>query len=248
MASAVVAPLVACADHSTPSASPAVAEATVTRTTPGGRVGSHTMIVFGGLDATFFSHIPLFGPPHDVQLVMQVKLDGGSLPRTFQDRLYTFVPETMSLDDVIRGTKTDFTGRLYLGNVEQNGRLLLSNVRVRVTNVAFSRNLDRRATEPPNPDYLFIGKAPNTTRVRIIHSPASVDEIVPFSIAAGSSISDADLESGVILTAQSPVRPPTDVASPPVESYSSSSSVTLHGTSGAGLSCLEGPDYFSECR
>src|SRR5262249_30088456 len=74
---------------------------TSTSTSTSGRVGSHGMVAFGTPGEAYVSHIPMFGPPHDVQAVVAgsfAAAPGGTLPATLSDRLYTFVPDKMSLD------------------------------------------------------------------------------------------------------------------------------------------------------
>src|SRR5262245_19602458 len=67
----------------------------------GGRVGSHGMVVAGTPAEAFLSHIPMFGQPHDVQAVVAgafSSLNGSTLPESFSEHLFTFVPDRMSLD------------------------------------------------------------------------------------------------------------------------------------------------------
>src|SRR5688572_10312381 len=89
-----------------------------------GRVGSHGMVLFGDRDRTYVSHIPMFGARmHDVQVITEIKLrqPPANLPQTFSDRLYTFLPDRMSLDALRLGTLRTMRGKIFLGNFEQQG-------------------------------------------------------------------------------------------------------------------------------
>lgn len=81
------------------------------------------MIVFGArASGYFFSHIPMFHAPHDVQVVFPTELEAA--PSNLADGLYTFKPDDarLSLDDVVLGTRLKIVGMLFRGNFEQNGK------------------------------------------------------------------------------------------------------------------------------
>src|SRR5262249_37788321 len=101
--------------------------------TADGRVGSHGMVLVGTPSGAYLSHVPLFPAPHDVQLLLSVKLDGGPLPATFSDRLYTFLPETLSLDALRLGRLGTMRGTVFAGSFEDGGRPIASHVTVTVT-------------------------------------------------------------------------------------------------------------------
>jgi hypothetical protein len=126
-----------------------------------GRVGVHGMIVFGDRDGTaYLSHIPMFHAPHDVQAVVEVKLTGASLaraPRDLSDRLYTFVPEPLSLDELRLGTLRTLRGTLYLGNFEDGGRPIASSVTANVVRVVHQHVLDASAPRASSNDVIRAG-------------------------------------------------------------------------------------------
>src|SRR3954471_528132 len=93
-----------------------------------GRVGSHGMVLVGSPDAAFLSHVPMFHTPHDVQLLLSVHLDGVKLPSSFSDRLFTFLPETLSLDDLRLGALKKLRGTVFLGSFENGGTPVAKNV------------------------------------------------------------------------------------------------------------------------
>ena len=68
-----------------------------------GRHAVHGMIVFGGAGATYLTHIPMFRPPHDAQLVLEVARTDTAKSTDFGAELHTFEPKPVSLDDIIAG-------------------------------------------------------------------------------------------------------------------------------------------------
>ncbi len=106
----------------------------------GSSMGEHGMVLFGGRDGLFLSHMPMFHRPHDTQAVLQVHLADAArdaaLRRELAARpaLWTIVPERFELDrlapeaaapirsfhaDVVRGHferggKTQSQGDLFI--------------------------------------------------------------------------------------------------------------------------------------
>jgi hypothetical protein len=100
----------------------------------GGRPGTHGMIAFGNsATGLFFSHIPMFQAPHDVQTVFAV--DMNAKKQAFDDQNYTVLPKRFALDDVILGNVKQFTGSVYRGNFEAGG-VELEQVKVVVKGMA----------------------------------------------------------------------------------------------------------------
>src|SRR5439155_25097602 len=86
-----------------------------------GRVGSHGMVLVGAPGAAFLSHVPMFHAPHDVQLLLAVRLDGASLPSSFSDRLFTFLPDALSIDDLRLGALKKMRGTVFLVCFDDGG-------------------------------------------------------------------------------------------------------------------------------
>jgi hypothetical protein len=141
-----------------------------------GRVGVHGMVVFGGGEHVFVSHIPMFRPPHDMQVIAEVAWTGG--PRSFSDRLYTFEPRPFSLDAFVRGEVVDVDGTLFEGNFESGGRPL-GPAHARVVRIVHARTLDPSARPGrAEPKYMTIGEGDDAALVRVIDGPPGVDEIL----------------------------------------------------------------------
>ena len=123
-----------------------------------GRIGTHGMVAFGTTAGdAYLSHIPMFAKPHDVQAVVRGSFIGSNLPRSLGDRLYTFLPKPFSLDAFRLGRLREITGTLYLGNFEDGGRPIATNVRFRVSEVVHQHVLDARAEETDADDVIDAG-------------------------------------------------------------------------------------------
>jgi hypothetical protein len=143
-------------------------------------MGVHGMVVFGAGDHVFVSHIPMFHPPHDMQIIAEVSWAEG--PRDFNQHLYTFEPRPFSLDAFVRGDVTAIEGTLYEGNFESGGRPL-GPAHARVVRIVHVHALDAAAPSAStrsadSPRYMTFGEGEGATLVRVIDGPPGVDEIV----------------------------------------------------------------------
>lgn len=155
-------------------ASGAGAEALV----PGGRPGEHGMVLFGDGGKLYLSHIPMFRRPHDYQAVFAVAVKSGTLPADTGSRLYTFLPDACSLDDLLRGQLKSLRGQLYQGSFERSDGRLLGPATFAITRVLLWRQLTAQLAAQPALSYFAF---PAGQRVFLVHpiGPApSFDQIV----------------------------------------------------------------------
>jgi hypothetical protein len=173
---------------------------------PGGRVGLHGMVVFGGAGGpVFFSHIPMFHGPHDMQAIVEVRLDAG--PPRFDTGLFTFKPTPFSLDDLALGRLATVSGTLYEGNFEQGGRPI-GEARAGVLRVVVARPLDGRAQAsdalggrvqaPEALEYTALGSRASAFLVHRISRAPDFDQIIAVDVGQ-TSLSDEALRAGVTL-------------------------------------------------
>jgi hypothetical protein len=207
------------------------------------------MVVFGTAGEAYVSHIPMFGPPHDVQAVVAgsfTALDGGALPKTLSDRLYTFVPDKMSLDAFRSGSLGELQGQIFVGNFEAGGQALPSRFRFRASRVVHQHVLDAGAKEPEL-GYLLLGSRKGTFAVHRIAGSPSFDEVLEVELS-GDVPSDAELAAGV----------PANLAGLPDAVAGRIGLVPAGKTVKAGsrsfvmkpktpLSCLIGPEFSAPC-
>jgi len=151
-------------------------------------MGKHGMLVVG-LDSIWASHLPMFHPPHDFQMLMEVGLEDAEAYR--KDRrasgepLYTLDPEKMSWKDLLPDgskppTRTSFTADIYRGHFERGGTQILEKAKVEVRRVAYSSPLV--AADPPASDltYRVVGGGDQLFLAHEIHGAPSFDHVVSF--------------------------------------------------------------------
>jgi hypothetical protein len=221
-----------------------------------GRVGSHGMVVTGSPSEAFLSHIPMFAAPHDVQVVIRgafapLNDSSPSLPESFSERLFTFVPDRMSLDALRLGSLNELRGTIFLGNFEAGGTPLPARVRFAVSRVVHQHVLDA-GTAPPQPPreltYLLFGSQKRTFAVHRITASPGFDEVLRVDLG-GDAPPDADLANGL----EAKVRGAPDAPSARLGAGSAVKTVragsrTFTVKSAAELSCLEGPEFSSPCN
>jgi hypothetical protein len=134
-----------------------------------GRVGLHGMVVFGNGSKYFIEHIPMLHPPHDYQVVAEVRffVRGQSVRENFSNATFTLKPSAnFSLDEFISGELIGFKGSIYSGSFEQDGKVLsgLENVEVEVVAVLFTRQLPGESNVP----FFEVDDGENTYRTNAI--------------------------------------------------------------------------------
>src|SRR5207249_2365436 len=145
--------------------------------------------------AAFLSHVPMFHAPHDVQLLLAVRLDGASLPSSFSDRLFTFLPEVLSLDDLRLGALRKIRGTVFLGSFENGGTPVAKNVVATVTSIVHQHLLDPHATASA-PGWFVFGDAKTTFAAHRITTSPGFDQIVR---VATTGLAPAELAKGALV-------------------------------------------------
>lgn len=205
------------------------------------RVGGHNLLVFGASPAhVFVSHIPAFGAPHDVQVVVEGSLStGAGVPSTLADRIYSFSPSAaFSLDALRLGDLDTLTGTLYDGNLESGGTAIASGVTLTVTGVVHQHEL----SDPPGLEstYFVVGDASDAFALHRVGAAPSFDQVTHLG-AAGAAIGEpgpwtlvgAADAVGDRLASGGQLRAP--------------SGTTLTASTVDELSCLVGPGFSAPC-
>jgi hypothetical protein len=132
-------------------------------------LGVHGMLLFGGRDSLFASHLPMFHAPHDMQVVLRIALDDAALERRIGDALarepavWTLVPERFDLRRLAPGAAAplrSFRAGIVQGHFERGGVARHRDVVVRVIAVPVFRDLDPAPRPAPTLDYLRIAAGP----------------------------------------------------------------------------------------
>lgn len=150
--------------------------------------GKHGMLLVG-LDPICASHLPMFHPPHDFQLLAAVDLDGADAyredRRTSGEPVYTLDPERFSWKELLPDgsdppKRSSFLADVYRGHFERRGTRILEQARVDVVRVAYFAQLT--ASEPRRDEltYRALGHGTDRFLAHEIHGAPSFDHVVSF--------------------------------------------------------------------
>lgn len=118
----------------------------------GGRRGLHGMVLVGA-GPYFLEHIPTLTPPHDFQIITEVKIldaQGAPIKKDFSQAGFTLKPaNSFSLNDYMSGKLQSFQGTIYEGGFEQGGAVLPGHeaVTVIVADYKLTRQLPKNSSE-----------------------------------------------------------------------------------------------------
>jgi hypothetical protein len=173
------------------------------QSTAGGHVGVHGMVLFGsGTERMYLSHIPLYDNPHNMQVIVEVKVNTG-IPadqQLFATKQFTFNPRSAwSLDDLASGTLTSLQGTVYLGDFEAGGTPAFRNVKFDVKRVIFSRNMSASMSPNPGLDFIAVGTEAQPFLVHLIGPPPNYDQVLAVKLPTNSGLADGDLQTGTLV-------------------------------------------------
>ncbi len=146
-----------------------------------------------GARALYLSHLPMFAPPHDFQVLLEVRLrheDADPHDVYLRDRadtgtaLYTLVPEVFALRELIEEpgaatARTSFGGQLWRGHFERGGDLLLDGLTVEVVDIPLFEQLRGGDPKPAGDlEYICFGKPGERFLAHRISGPPDFDQIV----------------------------------------------------------------------
>lgn len=147
------------------------------------RLGVHGMVLFGGKDGLYASHLPMFHQPHDVQVVLRVRFTDPGLDSAIRARLegrtalWTLEPERFALQRLAPGAPhplEQFSANVVEGHFEQGGAQRYLGARLAVEQVVLFRPLDPAPSTATVSRYLPVGRF----MVKLIDSRPDFDHIV----------------------------------------------------------------------
>lgn len=157
--------------------------------------GQHGMVLFGGSDGLYASHLPMFHAPHDHQVILKVHVADPALDAALKRRLdskavlWTIAPEKFELDRLapkaanpLRSFKAD----LVLGHFERGGATEYAGAKLVVDQVLVYRPLSPAAARAATARYLQVGGGARRFLVKEIDSRPDYDHIVAVSAAPGT--------------------------------------------------------------
>ena len=162
--------------------------------------GEHGMVLFGGRDGLFASHMPMFHRPHDVQVVLQLHAADPAQERRLRaslaraPSLWTIVPAPFNLDDLAPGAPQPVTrleADVVRGHFERGGTTQARAVPFLVDRVLAWRRLDPLGAPPAFASYRIVAATPDASErfaVLEIGPRPAVDHIVALSAAPGATL------------------------------------------------------------
>jgi hypothetical protein len=157
------------------------------------RMGTHGMLLFGGNDALFASHLPMFHTPHDVQLVLEIALTDAKLDRTLRGMLqaeraqWTLEPEVLSLSSLWQAAPAAFNARLVRGHFERGGRTVFASVQVRVKQVLYRQVLSPSPAHAKPVQYQIVQRGQSAFVFKRIVQRPDFDHILRIELHASTN-------------------------------------------------------------
>jgi hypothetical protein len=172
----------------------------------------HNMAVVGD-HAIFLSHLPMFMPPHDAQVVVEANLikDGKNVDAIyFADRashrglrFYTLQPESFAIRELFQidapkhALRSHFTATMFRGHLEKGGTpvVALQNVEVRIKRLVHAHSF-AGADKAAMLSYVLFGGGQELYLAHLISKAPDFDQIVAIT-ATGTLPSAEELQRGV---------------------------------------------------
>lgn len=164
-------------------------------------VGVHGMLLFGD-EAVYLSHLPMFAPPHNFQVILEVALDDAGRQAISSDReqdredYSTFVPEPFPITELDPGEGTpqaSIKGAIHRGHFERGGPLLAEDVVATVREVVHFRELaldDQRDAER-DLTYLCFGRPGALYLAHEVTAQPDFDQVLRVRLIPGTGSDQA---------------------------------------------------------
>lgn len=157
----------------------------------GDTTGIHGMLLFGGQEALYLSHLPMFASPHNFQVILEVGFPGAVRDTLLSDQqaagddIHTFVPEPFPIID-LQGqggkdpVRSSMQGTIFRGHFERGGKPIVEDVVAAVRNVVYFIELDVAAKrgEDWGLSYLCFGRPGRLYLAHTIRARPDFDHVV----------------------------------------------------------------------
>lgn len=174
--------------------------------------GVHGMVLFGGKQGLYASHLPMFHAPHDYQVVLQVHLADPALDARLRQQLdgktalWTLEPERFELARLLPAAPLplrQFHATVVRGHFEKEGKAEpgYGGVAIIVERVLLMRQLSPAPAVSASARYLQVGDGTQRFLVKRIDSRPDFEHIVAWT-------SPAQAPHGDIVAAKAGVREP----------------------------------------
>jgi hypothetical protein len=170
----------------------------------------HNMVVVGER-RIFLSHLPMFMPPHDAQVIMEVTFmkDGRSLDDVYvadraknrQARFYTLQPRPFVLQELVSPTAPliHFTATVFRGHLEKGGVPIdaLTNVDVHVKQIVHSHGF-QGSDKQKTLTYVLFGGTDERFLAHFITKAPDFDQLLSVTLT-GQLPAPEELQRGATL-------------------------------------------------
>ena len=147
--------------------------------------GSHGMVLFAANDSLLVSHMPLYRPPHDYQLVYEVTLPADIQPLVLaklqQHRLLTLLPADFDLRQMINASVFNVNADIYHDHFERGGERWLSGIAVTFSRQLYQRRLPDANKPADNGSYDAFSHHGQMFLLHQIGTPPGYDHILKVS-------------------------------------------------------------------
>lgn len=173
----------------------------------------HNMMVVGE-QSLFLSHLPMFMPPHNFQVILEANFTSGG--KNLQDvyardrqshrqtKMYTLQPEESfklpSLFTPDPPSRHSFKSTIFRGHLERGGEKIpgLTNIDVNVKRVVYAQKFGRGFDKSDTLTYILFGRGEEFFLAHVIAMPPDFDQIL--SVKIDNPPSDEELNRGVRVT------------------------------------------------
>jgi hypothetical protein len=154
------------------------------------RMGLHGMALFGGREGLLASHLPMFHTPHDVQLLLRIRLQDAGLDAQVrhqlatQPQLWTVEPERFDLSRLHAGSGAplqNFKANLVQGHFERGGAVRYAQVSVVVEQVLVFNRLLPAFRQAGHQRFFWFGQGREQFLVKWLDQRPDVDLIGRFT-------------------------------------------------------------------
>ena len=173
----------------------------------------HNMMVVGE-KSVFLSHLPMFMPPHNFQVILEATFTSGG--KNLQDvyardrqshgqtKMYTLQPkESFTLPSLFTPdppSRNSFKGTIFRGHLERGGEKIsgLKKVEIDVKRVIYAQKFGRGFDKSDKLTYILFGRGEELFLAHVIATPPDFDQILSVKIA--NPPSEEELSRGVSVT------------------------------------------------
>ncbi len=164
-------------------------------------VGVHGMLLFGE-EVVYLSHLPMFAPPHNFQVILEVTLDDAGHEAFSSDRdpvgdgYHTFVPEPFPITELDPGqgaARTSIRGAIHQGHFERGGPVLLEDAVATISEVVHFRELDLEDQRDAQRDltYLCFGPPGHLCLAHEVTAKPDFDQVLTARLVPGTGTDQA---------------------------------------------------------